>query len=252
MIKRLALAAFCLVSGFSFAIAQTNNMITVDRDIQLQRIDDAIYVHITWDEAAPYGRFSSNGMILIKDGQALMIDTPMDNEKTERLVTFVRDSLSADVTALIIGHFHGDCMGGLDYLQGIGVKSIANALTIAKCKEIGLPIPSTSFKKVLRFNFNGEKIVCRYFGGGHSFDNITVWLPGHELLFGGCLIKSLDAKGLGNLSDAVVPEWDKTIEKIIKKYPDVKTLIPGHGAIGGSELLYHTIDLVERYNALNK
>ena len=40
------------------------------------------------------------------------------------------------------------------------------------------------------------------------------------------------------------------IEKMIKKYPDIKTVIPGHGDIGGTELLTHTIELVE--NEKNK
>lgn len=248
MPKRTILAVVILLMVFSTAIAQTNDLIIVDEDIQLQRLEDSIYVHITWHELAPYGRFASNGMILIKDGQALMIDTPMDNEKTERLVTFLHDSLSADLTTLIIGHFHGDCMGGLEYLQSIGVESIASALTVAKCKEIGLPVPSQSFKKVRRINFNGEKIVCRFFGGGHSFDNITAWLPEHQLLFGGCLIKSMTSRGLGNLSDAVVSEWDGTVENVMRAYPNVKVVVPGHGALGGKELLSHTIDLVKQYN----
>jgi metallo-beta-lactamase class B len=225
-------------------LSASENMIFVDEDIQLQRLEDSIYVHITWHEAAPYGRFSSNGLIFIKDGQALMVDTPANNEKTEILTTFLRDSLSVNVTTFIAGHFHFDCIGGLDYLHSQGVKSIACSLTSDQCKELGLSVPMRSFNKVLRFNFNGERIICRFFGGGHSFDNITVWLPEHKMLFGGCLIKSSNSKGLGNLSDAVVPEWDRTIEKIVKKYPDIKTLIPGHGSTGGSELLTYTIDLV--------
>jgi len=60
------------------------------------------------------------------------------------------------------------------------------------------------------------------------------------------LIKSKDSKGLGSLSDAVVPDWDITISKLMKRYPDIRTVIPGHGDFGGTELLMHTIDLVEK------
>jgi metallo-beta-lactamase class B len=137
-------------------------------------------------------------------------------------------------------------MGGLEYLQGIGVVSVANSLTIDKAREIGLPVPSIPFKDSLVFDFNGEQIDCRYFGGGHSFDNITVWIPGKKILFGGCLIRAIDAKGLGNLSDAVVSDWDLTVRSVMKKYPGIRTVIPGHGNFGGAELLTHTIELVER------
>lgn len=98
----------------------------------------------------------------------------------------------------------------------------------------------------LSFDFNGEQIDCRYFWAGHSFDNITVWIQDKEILFGGCLIKSINSRGLGNLSDAVVDDWDMTIEKVIKRYPVIRTVIPGHGNYGGVELLTHTIELVEK------
>ena len=246
MIKNGYLILFFSLIGLVSSKAQTNEKIVIDGDIQLIHLQDSIFVHVTWHHLDNFGRFPSNGLIVIKNGQALMIDTPMDNDKTERLTKYLKDSLSVDLTKLIIGHFHDDCLGGLGYLQSIGVESIANSMTIAKCKEIGLPIPSTPFTDSLTFDFNGEQIDCRYFGAGHSFDNITVWIPGKKILFGGCLIKSIDSKGLGNLSDAVVNDWDMTVEKVMKKYPEIKTLIPGHGDFGGTELLTHTIKLVDK------
>jgi metallo-beta-lactamase class B len=32
----------------------------------------------------------------------------------------------------------------------------------------------------------------------------------------------------------------------MEKYPEIKTVIPGHGDFGGIELLTHTIELVEK------
>ncbi len=231
--------------GFTSLVAQPDNVIAIDNDIELIHLQDSIFVHVTWHQSENFGRFPSNGLIVIKSGQALMIDTPMDNNKTERLTKYLKDSMSVDLTKLIIGHFHDDCMGGLEYLQSIGIESIANSMTIAKCKEIGLPVPMKPFTESLTFDFNGELIDCRYFGAGHSFDNITVWIPGKKILFGGCLIKSINSRELGNLSDAVVADWDLTIKKLMKKYTDIKTVIPGHGNFGGAELLTHTIELVE-------
>lgn len=243
--KRFQILLLVLLS-LNLLTAQNKDEIIVDRDIQLIHLQDSVYVHVTWHHLESFGRFPSNGLIAIKGGKVLMVDTPMDNAKTERLVKYLRDSLSVEVTKLVIGHFHDDCMGGLEYLQSIGVESIANSMTIDKCKEIGLPVPSTPFTDSLTFDFNGEQIDCRYFGGGHSFDNITVWLPGKKILFGGCLVRSAHTQSLGNLSDAVVSDWDSTINKVMKTYPDIQTVIPGHGDLGGTELLTHTIELVER------
>lgn len=238
--------AFIGLIAMASSTAQSHETIVIDKDIQLIHLRDSVYMHVTWHELDNYGRFSSNGLIIIKNGQALMVDTPMDNDKTERLTTYVKDSLSADLSKLIIGHFHDDCMGGLAYLQSIGVESIANAMTIDKCKETGLPIPSTPFTDSFAFDFHGEQIQCRFFGAGHSFDNITVWIPGKKILFGGCLIKSLNARGLGNLSDAVVTDWDLTVKKLMDAYANIEIVVPGHGDPGGIDLLTHTIELVER------
>lgn len=246
MIKNGFLIVFIGLMGMVSSLAQTHQKIVIDNDIQLIHLQDSIFVHVTWHHLDNFGRFSSNGLIVIKNGQALMIDTPMDNDKTERLTTYLKDSMSVDLAQLIIGHFHDDCLGGLGYLQSIGIESIANSMTIEKCKEIGLPVPSTSFTDSLIFDFNGVPIDCRYFGAGHSFDNITVWIPGKKILFGGCLIRSMDSKGPGNLTDAVVNDWDRTVEKVMKMYPEMKTVIPGHGDFGGIELLTHTIELVDK------
>ncbi|MFW6289541.1 MAG: subclass B1 metallo-beta-lactamase [Mariniphaga sp.] len=222
---------------------------TVNDDIQLVHLKDSVFMHISWHHDEVYGRFSSNGMILIRSGRALMVDTPVDNEKTAVLVTWLNDSLSARVSLVIPGHFHNDCLGGLGYLQDNEVKSLANSQTVARCRELHLPVPAESFTGSKAFDFYGEKVECRYFGPGHSFDNIVVWIPGKKILFGGCLIKSIGSAGLGNLSDAVVDKWDTTVRKLSGYYEDIHTVVPGHGEAGGPELLEHTIRLVLEHKA---
>lgn len=61
-------------------------------------------------------------------------------------------------------------------------------------------------------------------------------------MFGGCLIKEINASK-GYLGDANVQAWAATVKKVKKAYPNVKTVIPGHGEIGGKELLDYTITL---------
>jgi metallo-beta-lactamase class B len=242
--SRLMLIAVFLISSVVYIQAQ---VLVVDDDIQLVHLHDSVFLHVTWDNDATYGRFSSNGMVLIRSGQALMVDTPTDDEKTERLVRWLRDKLSVKVTRVVIGHFHDDCLGGLGYLHRSGVISISNRLTAEKCRELKLPVTFIQFNDVLNFDFNGVPVECRYFGGGHTADNITVWLPGTKILFGGCLIKSAESKGLGNLSDAVVDEWASTVEKLMVTYDNIGIIIPGHGNTGGPELLEHTIRLVDAH-----
>jgi metallo-beta-lactamase class B len=243
-----------IVSGFTVALlmgllqafTQPGVRIEIDEDIHLIHLKDSIFIHETWDSVEGWGRFSSNGLVVVRNGKALLIDTPMDNEKTQRLTEYLKDKHQIEVTHLIIGHFHNDCLGGLEYLQSLGVKSIANEMTVDKCHELGLPIPDTPFTDSLWVDFNSEKLMCGYMGGGHTADNIVVYIPGSKVLFGGCLVKSYESRTLGNLGDAVVEEWDSTILMVMEHYPDLEIVVPGHGRHGGTELLERTLELVIR------
>lgn len=63
-------------------------------------------------------------------------------------------------------------------------------------------------------------------------------------MFGGCLIKELEASK-GFLGDANVKEWSNTVEKVKMEYPNVKIVVPGHGEYGDKKLLDYTIKLFE-------
>ena len=82
-----------------------------------------------------------------------------------------------------------------------------------------------------------------YPGAGHTQDNIVVWLPKQKILFGGCFVKSIHSKNLGNMEDASVKDWPKSIQKVINKYPNIKIVVPGHGKVGDVNLLKHTAQL---------
>lgn len=246
--KRLVfLLLILLISNFHI-IAQE---IKVVNNIKLIHLQDSVFVHETIATDVIFGTFSSNGMIVIRSGEALMIDTPIDNEQTAKLVSWLDSAWGVKVSLFVAGHYHNDCVGGLEYLHQTGVKSLANILTIEKCMELNLETPGSSFTDVLKFEFNGEPVECRFFGAGHTSDNITVWFPRQNILFGGCLIKAAESTNLGNLADAVVSDWDETVSKLMSAYNNIRLVVPGHGNAGGPELLLHTINLVEAFNENN-
>lgn len=238
------------IFGMVAIVSCSANAITVDtvvinEDLQLLKLKDSIFVHVSYEESQTYGRFSSNGLIVISNGKAMMVDTPMNNEKTAEISEFLKNKWNVKVEALIVGHFHDDCLGGIEYLHAHNVKSYASNKTIEKCKSLALPVPQVGFEKFLSLDFDGIKIECYYPGGGHTEDNIVVYLPNEKILFGGCLVKSERSRGLGNTRDAVVEDWDKTIEQVKKQFPKMSVVVPGHGAIGDHQLLDHTIQLVK-------
>lgn len=239
----ILLLACCPISGFSQKAGKT---IKAGNNIEITKLSGKAYIYVATAEIKGFGLVPSNGLILVDKGKALLIDTPIDNGQTETLVSWIQEHLHAKVTDFIPTHWHADCMGGLGYLQKENVKSYANQMTIDIAREKGLPLPRQGFKDSLSLKLNDIALQCYYPGGGHSTDNIVVWIPSEKILFGGCMVKDAKTQSLGNTSDAVVEEWPATIDRVISKYPEAKIVIPGHGQIGGIDILKHTRDVVSK------
>ncbi|MDR1054918.1 MAG: hypothetical protein LBL90_03660 [Prevotellaceae bacterium] len=159
---------------------------------------------------------------------------------------YITDSLHVTVVGFVPSHWYEDCMGGLAYLTNTGVKSYANQLTIDITHEKALPVPQNAFTNLLNLKLNDIGISCYYLGGGHTADNIVVWILSEKILFAGCMAKDIHLTGLGNLADAVVNERRPTIEKLIAKFPATKIVIPCHGLVGGIDISLHIKDLLSK------
>lgn len=224
--------------------AQSNySVIKVSNDIDLIKLSENAYVHISRSEMAGFGIVSSNGLLLVDKQEAFLFDSPVTNTQTETLVKWVADSLYSKVTTFVPNHWHEDCMGGLQYLHTAGVISYANQMTIDIACEKGLPVPQNGFRKSKTLKLNDKKIVCYYPGAAHSMDNIVVWIPSENILFSGCMTKDIHSSGLGNSVDGDVKQWANTLQKVMQKFPNAKIIIPGHGQIGGFDQLEHTYRL---------
>jgi len=220
--------------------------ITVNNDLEIIQLTPNTYIHISFAEFEGIGRFASNGMILTNGNKAFLFDTPPTIQLTQQLVGWITQTMKLKIVGFIPNHWHIDCMGGLSYLQSIGVKSYANQMTIDIAKIKNLPLPTHGFKDSLTLYMGKSEIFCYYPGAGHSMDNIVVWIPSEKVLFGGCLVKELNAKGLGNIVDGDLIAYPKTIDKVLHKFQDAKFVIPGHGAYGGLELVRHTNELLTK------
>ncbi|BDX37869.1 beta-lactamase [Tenuifilaceae bacterium CYCD] len=234
----------CLVIA-SANYAQTYTQIKVNNDITLVKISDDAFIHISYASDTNFGRFPSNGIILTNNNEAFLFDTPFTNEHTKELLDFITDSLRLKAIGFVPNHWHNDCVGGVEYLKSIGVKTYANQLTIDILKEKGLPYPEIGFKDSLQLFLGNKEILCYYLGAAHSMDNIVVWISSEQILFAGCMAKNIDSKNLGNTADGDLKAYPTTIQKVIDKFPNAKIVIPGHGNFGGIELLIHTHELCQ-------
>jgi metallo-beta-lactamase class B len=238
---------FLLACARVTGVAQIDHQetIKITDDLEVIRISDHAWVHVSWTDSPEFGRFSSNGLVFVNQGSAFLFDTPSSDYLTSELNTWILTALHAEIVAFVPNHWHEDCIGGLNFLKSIGVKSYASQKTIEITKSMHLPVPDVGFSDTLQIKASEKFIGCYYFGAGHSLDNIVVWFPSEKILFAGCMVKSMNSNGLGNTVDGDLSEWPKTIDKVIKKFTMAETVIPGHGPWGGKELLLHTRELLK-------
>lgn len=212
-------------------------------NLSVIQLSDNIYEHISFKDTESFGRVPCNGMI-VKDGnETVILDTPTNDKSSEELISWVENNLHSKVNALVVTHFHDDSLGGLKEFDKNNIPSYADYLTIELAKkQTGFGVPGHGFNDTITVKAGRYKVLVKYFGEGHTKDNVVAYVPDEKAMFGGCLIKEMDASK-GYLGDANVQTWSQTVEKVKAEYPDVKIVIPGHGEVGGGELLDYTIKL---------
>lgn len=204
------------------------------------------YVYTTWMD---YGGspFPANGMYVLTTSGAVLLDTPWDTTQTQPLIDLIAERHHMTVALAIATHSHADRTGGFDQLKRRGIPTYASAQTRDRCIETNEPLPQHVFLRDTSLTIGGLRMDWHYPGPGHTSDNIVVWLPGERILYGGCLVKSVEAGGLGNISDADLAAWPSTMESLLRDYPQVRWVIPGHQAwVPGTKALKHTLKLLRK------
>jgi len=204
-----------------------------------------------------------------------MVDTPYTPGATVQIIDWMkRKFLRLPVLAINTG-FHVDNLGGNQALSFAGIPVYGTRLTGSLTRSQGAP----SLKKLLPFLKGEENMKYRkvfealtlmgpdrqiiidsegrgrllkgaidvfYPGPTHTKDNLVVFFPSKNLLFGGCMVLAAAAQSPGNSSDADMKKWPWNVEKVLQRYAGAGKVIPGHGAPGDVSLLRHTIDVLHR------
>lgn len=254
IILLLVLTAFILVSCASKeaepveTVSNDEKLISGTEDsnyIELSKINDNVWVHTSYENYNG-SRTPSNGMVVITSQGLVLIDTPWNNEQTKELIKLTKEKFKKDIALAIITHAHEDRIGGIDTLLENNVDVRSTKLTAQLAAKAGYKEPSPKLDENPNIGIGDASIEVFYPGEGHTSDNITVWLPQYKVLFGGCIIKSLESQGIGNSADANLTQWPESVRKIQKKYSMAQIVIPGHGKWGSSKLIDHTLELLEK------
>lgn len=221
-----------------------DSVVYSSENLIVKRQSKHVYVHISYLKTEDFGKVACNGMIVLNDHKAIVFDTPADAESSSELINFMEKELMCKIEAVIPTHFHQDCVGGLEEFYKSKIPAYATNKTIALLKNKGriFSKPIKGFEDSISFNIGNKKVYAQYFGAGHTEDNIIGYFPEENAIFGGCLIKEIDASK-GNLEDANLKEWSESVRKLKAAYPKAVIVIPRHGKVGGTRLFDYTINL---------
>ncbi len=199
------------------------------------QIAPGVWMHST---THPIGGFMypANGLVLDRADGSVLIDTGWTPEQAGTLVQWARSALTSPVKAAIGTHYHDDRIGGVERLKAAQIPTYAHPLTCELARQIGVPVPEPLMGfTAASYRYDAG---CELFfpGGGHTRDNIAVWLPEQRVLFGGCFLKSSTSTGLGNIADAVMNDWADSVRRLDRQYPGRAITVPGHGTVTGDAI----------------
>jgi metallo-beta-lactamase class B len=212
------------------------------KDLIITQIAENAFQHLSFKQTNDFGNVPCNGLLVRNKQEVIVFDTPTNNHSAEMLIKWIKQTLHCKINAIVPTHFHDDCLGGLKAFDENEIPSYAYFKTIELAKENNFVIPKNSFRDSLLLKVGNEPVIVKFFGEGHTKDNVVGYFPSENILFGGCLIKELNASK-GYLGDANLSTWSSTVEKIKKEYPNLKIVVPGHGNPGNIQLLDYTIQL---------
>lgn len=214
------------------------------KDLTLIPISPSVFIHETYLQTNSFGRVECNGLVYINGNEAIILDTPAEDSVSEQLLNWLATEYpGVKVKAVIIDHFHNDCLGGLKTFHSRGIPSYSYQTTPSLVKD--QEKPNHTFTDSLVLTVGGKRIVSYYPGEAHTRDNIVTYITEESVLFGGCMVKAIGANK-GFVDDGNVDQWPATIAKVKERFRGATIIVPGHGEHGGRELLDYTIDLFSK------
>jgi metallo-beta-lactamase class B len=217
---------------------------TFGQPLTITPINDSVFIATTYQV---YGTelFPANSMYVVTQQGVVLIDTPWDTTQVLPLLDSIQLRHNQPVVLCIATHFHEDRTGGFNIFRELNIPTWSSALTKKYCIERHFPIAAHTFLNDTTFTVGSVDLETFYPGAGHAPDNIVIWFPKWQILYGGCFIKSTDSPTLGNMADADIVSWANAVALVKKRYKRPDYVIPGHQQWGTVRLLNHTQKLVK-------
>ena len=124
-----------------------------------------------------------------------MIDTAWGAKNTAALLAEIEKQIGLPVTRAVSTHFHDDRVGDVDVLRAAGVATYASPSTRRLAEAEGNEIPAFSRRTLIERGRSALRSVELFYpGAAHSTDNLVVYVPSANVLYGGCAVHGCQAR----------------------------------------------------------
>src|SRR6185437_8690845 len=178
-----------------------------------------------------------NTGILASDSMVLVIDTKMQ-DASEKLYDTVMAIAKGKPILIVNTHVHKDHAGGNDKYKGHRIMAGGNYTKEQWKEEAGEEtMPTDWIKDSLTFNVGNERVtILNLQRNTHTVSDIVVYLHNRKMLFGGDVILNKQAPALIKKNNPDPEGYLAAFDMLENKF-DIKTVVPGHGNIGGKEVI---------------
>lgn len=231
---------------FSILLTKQTKEKEILLSLVITHLDGAYYLYETYNFYKEY-RIPATGLYCVTKDGVVLLDSPWDSTQIKPLLDSIQIKHNKNVVLCIATHFHEDRTGSLHYLNTLSIPTFTLKMTYDLCIKNNKPIPSHFFTSDTTFQIGGHSFEVYYPGAGHTVDNVVVWCKKKRILYGGCFVKSTVHTDLGFTGDANVSEWGCSIQKVMKKFPNPRYIIPGHDSWKSNKSLQHTLKLIRKH-----
>ncbi len=176
-----------------------------------------------------------NSAILTSDSLVIVIDTKMD-DAAKNLYEKVKKLAGTKPILVINTHIHPDHTGGNKYYPGSTIIAGGDYTKEQWTKEDGKESLPTEWLKGRKDIRMGDDTVTLFNLGrnAHTESDIMVYLHKRKILFGGDVILNKQNAIIMGKGDPEGYLW--AFDYVTKEF-DVEHVVPGHGAVGGKEVI---------------
>ena len=237
----------CHILAFLTVFSFESALLAQPEEVKVKELAQGVYFRKA--QTSPVFTGCNQGWVVFRD-YILIIDANFPGQADDVMAS-IRKVSDKPIRFVFDTHHHGDHADGNMQYAKIGATVIAHERSkvlfqskgkeaferarISREKEYGklsYELPSIFFSHKLIFDDGEQQVELLFLGHGHTAGDAVAWLPKHGILFTGdaCVNGAFNFTG-----DSNTESWVAVLGAMQEL--GVKSLCPGHGEMGGPELI---------------